>query len=435
MHAKSVLFRGLATAALLSAGLPVFATDACTARQLNLADATWYMLEHNPQVDQARSLLAGAQADQITAGERPNPTLSFNSTNYNTRSGLGSGNPWQKNLDSVLRIDQPIERGGKRDLRLKASAAGKQASEMDYRDLLRQLRLNTANAYYGLLLAQQHVAVDLQLVELQHQTEAAAALRLAAGDIAESDLVRIRVDSSRADSELQSAEADLDSARITLASLLGCDAEPGNDALFADAEWPNPAAEPTIPEHSNLVSRPDVEAARAREQQAQVMSKLAEAQRTRDISVGVQYEHFPPDGQQLLGAGFSVPLFLFNNSEGEIARAHADADAANAAAQQAQLLAQADVAQARSALRHAAQRALRAERDLLPLSEKSAAAIDFSYRHGAAGVLDLLDAYRTLHAARLEVIDAKADYAKAMVAWQIAENLPETLEPLEPLAR
>ncbi len=429
MRAKHALLCSLAAAALLPAWRPALAADACSSAQLGLGDATWYMLEHNPQIDQARSMLAGAQADQVTAGERPNPTLSFNSSSYNTRSGLGSGNPWQKKLDSILRVDQTIERGGKRDLRLKASAAGKDAAEMDYRDLVRQLRLGTATAYYNLLLAQQHVVVDQQLAELQHQTESAAAIRLAAGDIAESDLVRIRVDSSRADSELQHAEADLDSARIALASLLGCDTQTQGAELAAQALWPNPDAEPAISASDSLALRPDIEAARARAQQASIGVKLAEAQRKRDITVGIQYEHFPPDGQQLLGAGFSVPLFLFNNSEGEIARAHADADTAAAAAQQTQLQAQADIAQARSALRHAAERATRAERDLLPLSEKSAAVVDFSYQHGAASVLDLLDAYRTLHAARLEVIDTKADYAKALVAWQIAENLQESIGP------
>lgn len=384
------------------------------------------MLEHNPQIDQARSALDAARADQLTAGERPNPTLSLNSTAYNARTGLGSGNLWQKKLDSVLRLDQPIERGGKRELRLQAASAGIEAAEADYRDLVRQMRLATANSYYDLAAAQQRVETVHELAGLQHRTEAASVQRLAAGDIAEADLARIRVETARADSELQQAEADLETARIVLAHLLGCS---GEAQFAAKAEWPNPSAEPEISPLTRIASRPDVDAAHARERRSQALQRLAEAQTTRDITVGIQYEHYPDDGQQLLGAGFSVPLFLFNRYDGEIARARADAATAAAGVLQVQSAAQSEIEQARTGLRHAAERARRAAQDLLPPSEKAAAAMDYAYNHGAAGVLDLLDARRTLHAARLEALDAQTAYAKALSAWQSAQNLPQTFTP------
>lgn len=415
------LFLGLA----LLAALPrAFAgAGACESMQLTLAGATWHMLENNPQLDLARSTLAASRADLLTAGERPNPTLSFNSTNYNVRSGLGSGNAWDKRLDSVLRVDQPIERGGKRGLRVAAANAGIAGAEADYRDTLRQLRLAVSSAFYDLLHAQEKLDVDLKLAQLQRVTEALGQRRLAAGDIAESDLARIRVESARADSEVQSAEADVEAARIALAHLMGCT----DGAIpLADVEWPNPQAAADLANTpGNIETRPDVQSADAHAKEAHAMSRLAEAQRTRDVTVGLQYEHFPPDGQSLLGVGFSVPLFLFNRYEGEIARAHADADSADAAARQARSDAQADVAQTRSALRHAAERAQRALTDLLPLSEKTAVAMEYAYTHGAASLLDLLDARRSLHAAHLETLDAQTDYAKALMAWQIAENLPE----------
>ena len=427
MTTQDYFFRSLASISLLAVSAGAMASDsACEAAQLSMGDATGYMLEHNPQIDEARSALDGARADQVTASERPNPVLTFNSTAYNTRTGLGSGGIWQKKLDSVLRLDQTIERGGKRNLRLQAAAAGLDAAESDYQDLIRQLRLATANSYYDLLLAQLRVDVNRQLAELQHKTEEASALRFAAGDIAEADLIRIRVERARADSDLQRAQAELQAAQIALAHLMGCEQA---TKLTAASEWPNPAAESLIDDRISLEQRPDVKAARAREQRSQTLAGLAEAQRTRDVSVGLQYEHFPPDGQQLLGVGFSVPLFLFHRYDGEIARARADADAASAAARQTRADALADIEQARSALRHAAERARRAEQDFLPLSEKAAAAMDFSYTHGAVGALDLLDARRTLHAAKLEALDAQAAYAKALTAWKAAENLPQILLP------
>lgn len=395
---------------------------ACDTTPVNLAQATWFMLEHHPQIDQARDALEGAHADSVTAGEGPNPVLSFNSTAYNTRAGLGSGNPWQKRLDSVLRVDQTIERGGKRALRQEAAGHGAEGADADLRDTMRQLRLTVAGAYFDQLRAQQRVQIDRQLVDLQQQTETASKARLAAGDISETDEARIRVESARADSELQRALSDLDSAQIALARAMGSSCTQG---LSAVAIWPNPSAETLIDDATHPERRPDVQAAQARVQQAQSLIHLAEAQRHRDVTVGLQYEHYPPDGQQLLGAGFSVPLFIFNNYDGEIARAHADAAQAEDALRQVQLDAGAEIQQARSDLRHAAERARRAASDLLPLSEKTANAMDFAYQHGAIGLLDFLDARRTLHAAQLDALDAQTDYAKALSAWQIAENLPQ----------
>ena len=111
-----------------------------------------------------------------------------------------------------------------------------------------------------------------------------------------------KVESARADSEVQSAEADVETARIALAHLMGCT----DGAIpLADAEWPNPQAVASLAgKPGNIEARPDVQSADAHAKEAHALSRLAEAQSTRDITVGLQYEHFPPDGQSLLGAGF-----------------------------------------------------------------------------------------------------------------------------------
>ena len=55
---------------------------------------------------------------------------------------------------------------------------------------------------------------------------------------------------------------------------------------------------------------------------------IARAQRTRDVSVGVQYEHFPPDARNTYGISVSIPLFLGNDYRGDIARSEAEHTAA-----------------------------------------------------------------------------------------------------------
>ena len=44
---------------------------------------------------------------------------------------------------------------------------------------------------------------------------------------------------------------------------------------------------------------------------------------------------------------------------------------------------------------------------------------EFAYKNGAIGVMDLLDARRTLRAIQIDAATAQADYAKALAAWQL----------------
>ena len=55
--------------------------------------------------------------------------------------------------DSSVRIDQQIERGGKRALRVDNAQYLEQASRADLADVRRQLKLAVAQAYYDLLSA------------------------------------------------------------------------------------------------------------------------------------------------------------------------------------------------------------------------------------------------------------------------------------------
>jgi cobalt-zinc-cadmium efflux system outer membrane protein len=55
---------------------------------------------------------------------------------------------------------------------------------------------------------------------------------------------------------------------------------------------------------------------------------------------------------------------------------------------------------------------------LLAEAKKSSDSAEFAYKNGAIGVMDLLDARRTLRAIQLDAAAAQADYAKALAAWQ-----------------
>lgn len=386
---------------------------------LSAAQATALALAHNRELAAARRAVEAARADLTTAGERPNASLSLNTTSINPQTGIGAGGPWNKTVDTVVRVDQLFERGDKRELRIAAAGQGVAASRADLADTERRTRSATLMAYYDLLLAQRRVAILRDTAALARRTLAAAEKRLGAGDVSPTDVARIRVDALRTDNDLRQGEADLSRAQSTLAYLLG--AEKAAARLVATDEWPVPQPPPPAAALDALVAgRADVKAAEARMRMADRLRDLVRAQRTRDVTVGVQYEHFPPDGRNLYGVGVSIPLFTGSYFQGEVRRAEVDRAAAEDAYARARAQAYTDIAQARADLQSAADRARRFRGDILEQARKAGDAAEFAYLHGALGVMDLLDARRTLKATLLDAEGAQADYAKALAAWNNA---------------
>jgi len=75
--------------------------------------------------------------------------------------------------------------------------------------------------------------------------------------------------------------------------------------------------------------------------------------------------------------------------------------------------------QAGAEIAAAAERARRYDQDITPRSIEVAERAELAYRKGALGLTDLLDARRTLRAALIDQLAARADLAKAVVALQL----------------
>lgn len=387
--------------------------------ELSLARARALAAARNRDLAAARRAVEAARADATTAGERPNATLSLNTTSINPHAGVGAGNPWDKTADTVVRVDQLFERGDKRTLRVAAAGQGVAASQADLADAERRNHSVIAAAYFDLAQAQGRLAILRDNAALYQGTLDAAEQRLRAGDVSPTDVARIRVDALRAENDLRQGEADLLRAQSTLAYLIGIEASAPQ--LKATDAWSVPHALPSAGSMDELVAqRADVKAAHARLLMAEKNRELARAQRTRDVTVGMQYEHFPPDGRNMYGVGVSIPLFTGSYYEGEIRRAEVDRTAAEDAYERIRAQAYVEIAQARADFEAARARALRYRGDIVEQARKAADAAEFAYRHGALGVMDLLDARRTLKATLLDAEAAQADYAKAAAAWESA---------------
>lgn len=398
---------------------------AACARDLTLAEAETLLVRNNRELQAARRGIDSAQADIVIAGARPNATFSVNSVSINDSNTIDNQ---RRGADTVFRIDQPFERGNKRGLRIDAASALQRASRGDFLDVLRQQRAALYSAYFDLRLAQEKADALAQNAELFFGTLAAAQRRLKAGDLAPADVAKVQVDYERAQNDARSAVADLARARLALAYMIGAEAEAAE--LRAVDAWPVPErADPALVEQA-IDARPDVVAARERVQAAEKMRDLARAQRTRDVTIGAQYERWIPGGTPTnsVGVGISVPLFTGYDFSGDIQKAEVERYAALDALARAQAIAGNELRRAAGDLNAAAERVERFDTSLLAAATRSAEASEFAFSRGAISVLEVLDARRTLRAVRLEALAARADYAKALAAWRAAQATVASLE-------
>lgn len=418
-------------AALLPLCLPlILHAQTPPADSLGLEQLQRIALERNHDVRVSALAAESAAAAVTSAAAAPNPMLTLQTMNINPGLGVGAGSLRSKTVDSSVRIDQLLERGGKRGLRRDGARHQEEGAREDVREARRQLRLAVSQAYYDALAAGEREAILGETAQLYQRTVDVAQTQRKAGDLSPADVARLQVEALRASNDALQARSEVARARQALALLTGMDSRQAQLPL-ADG-WPAMVAAGTLAQDgaagagsdAAIARRPDVMAAQARVAAATSAHKLALAARTRDVSVGVQAEHYPASAGNPQGSGNSfgislqVPLFLRYQYDGEIRSAQAALDLAQENLEQARIVARAELERAALDVRSNGERLQRIDDSLLPAARKSAQAAEFAYQHGALPIADVLDVRRSYRAVQLDALAARNDYAKALAAWQ-----------------
>ena len=405
------------------------AEDEVNLQHLNIKQAQHLFQSNSRELLAAQRALQATEANAISAAQKPNPSLSIGVSSFNLNRSTGNRNPenqgnslQDQTLNSTVQISQLFERGDKREFRIASAQNAIQASKFDVKDTERQWLFTLNTSYYDLLLAQEIEAIQTSNVGLYEKILQAGEIRLKAGDIASSDVSRIRVDLLRTKNDLRQAQANKQKAQSNLAYLIGKEADASN--IFAEDSWPEIQVLAGISTEKNINQRPDVLAAEARAKQAEENTRLADALKTRDVNLAFQYQHFPGQlpgaGENTIGASVSIPLFTNYEYQGEIARAQVDLNAAQEAKEQARAAALSELERANADLQASTEKLKRFDAQILTEAQKAADAAEFAYNHGATGITDLLDSRRVLKALQLDAASVRADFAKSLAAWKAA---------------
>lgn len=382
-------------------------------------------LRTNLDLAAQRAGLDITKASITTARVRPDWSVDFGTPTVDLSN---QGNP--TNFSTGL--GTTIELGGKRGARVKAAGADFATSSSDYQDAVRQFRATAAGAFIDALSARDILdAKNHGLSQLNRIVEVNQE-RNRVGDIGEIELAQSRVERDQFKADVVRAQADVYSADITLAQLLG-------DPQRISVSLPIPQGTLEIPVREfqiealisgALSTRSDILAKQRAVKAAELRQELAHVNLIPDLSVSASYSHtntgtggFVQPADNTIGAGLSVNLpFSRWKNQGEVEAARAARTQAEVQLRATQLRAEVEIRDAHSKYVAAVQRLQLYRGGLLKAAERVLDARLYAYQRGGATLLELIDAQRTTTEVHLAYSQALADHARALVNLEQTAN-------------
>jgi len=387
---------------------------ATPSRVITLQQALDLAKRNNPTLQANQTLILQNKAQEITANLRPNPVLSWDTQYlplFEPRLFTDS-NYWQTQAQYDVGISYLFERGKKRQHRLDAAKTATAVTEAQVADAQRTVLANAAQLYVSALLAKANLELVENLLDSYRRTVKVSQDRFNAGALSKNDLLKIQLQTLQFETDVNTDRLAKVQALASLRQFLGFDAVPADyDVAGSLAYEPVPLRLEDLQARA-LADRPDLLTAQRSVTASESQVGLAKANGKVDLDATFNYTRL---NQSNLGAFyFNIPLPVFNKNQGEIARtqyALTQSQFQQKAAEQQVLT---DVKNAYENLRASEQLVQLYDKGYLQQASQSLEITHFSYEHGAASLLDFLDAERSYRSTELGYRQALATYMTAL---------------------
>lgn len=361
-------------------------------------------LSRAPILRSAEAGRRAAEGERVQAGLRPNPEFSVSGENFGgTRSYAGT-----RSLQTTYSLTQRVEVGGQRQARIGAATSAVVMTALEVEaarlDLVREVLRALAEA----VAAARGIDIARERVRLASEVVRATQGRVDAGREPFVQQRRAEVARETAAVALERAERDADLALRALTVLL---ATPRVDISPARATWfddlgPRPALAPaSVPQGQLDRSRLDALIAQRRAE-----LELQRRNAIPDLTVNGGVQRFRESGgDSAFVMGFSIPLPVFDRNQGNILRAGAELNRAEADAERGRLYLDASLTDAERRLEQAWRAAYSLRRTVLPAALEAAGFAREGYAEGKFSLLEVLDAQRVLSDVREQLNGALLD--------------------------
>jgi outer membrane protein, heavy metal efflux system len=390
----------------------LFGAGCLTQGLLAQATYTWQEIREkfeaqNPTLRAGEIGISESRAQEITAYLRPNPdvTAMFDQIDPLTP------NPYRPFTNALPfgSVSYLHERRHKRELRLESAKKATGIAVSNQTDLERTLLFSLRNEFVQTLRAKSVLALSKENLAYYDRLLSVNRDRYKAGDIAEMDLDRLELQRVQFESDVQTAEVNLRTAKIQLLTLLN-DRTPVEQL---DVTGPFDFTDRILPldefRGMALETRPDLKAALQAMDKAETDHRLAVANGSTDPTFGMDFAHNPPI-PVYLGVSVTIPVRIFDKNQGEKLRTELDMKRNEKLrdATRAQVFSDVDSAYATLNSNLTLLRPYKAK--YLQTAVKVRETVSFAYQHGGASLLDFLNAQNDYRSIQLNYLNLVGSY-------------------------
>lgn len=374
---------------------------------LSLQEALYQAAHHNPELQSYSLEIRAREAESLQAGLRPNPLVTFETENV-----FGSG-PFSRidAAESTLSISQTVEMGKKRLLRRQVADAETEIAQRDFDRAKADILARTSNAFFAVVAAQERRRLSEDLLDLATRVLTAAQERVAAGRGAQTETIRPRILVREQQLALDKAHRELAASRGALAALMGrekADFGPAAGDLSDFLATPDPKDLDRL-----LSDSPQIARQLAESERHQRTIRLEQARRIPDLDIEIGARYLRESEDVALILGVSIPLPLFDRNQGAIAAARSRAAQASANERSARLQSQAAFLATHQEMSAARAEAEALRDDIFPASRQALELAEYGYRAGKFGLMEVLDAQRTLVEAQEQYLESLSTFHRA----------------------
>jgi cobalt-zinc-cadmium efflux system outer membrane protein len=383
---------------------------------LSLDTATEQFLRKNLAVEAARLEVGIAEAERIGARLGPRPGLTVSAENLR----LSGETPANKLHEYGISVAQPIELGNRKALRMEVAERIVSVSEARLTEVLRRQLFDVKRTYYDSVLARVLLDIEQENRDNFEGLVKFNTVRFEEGYIAQGDLIKVRLERTKFDFAVASAELALRRGKIRLLELIGeRDFERAVRVQISN-RLQVPAVDLNLMQlkETALVNRPEIKVAEAELALAQSSIKLERSRAKGEVTPYLGYKRVGVDNTVL--AGVTVPLPVGNRNQSGIARAEAEQKVSETNLSLVRNRTLADVEAAYRAYETAREQVRAYEAGLLQQADELREIQLGAYQEGATELITLIEAQKTRTEVRANYYRAIVDYYTSIFQLELA---------------
>ncbi len=370
-------------------------------------------LQRNPKMKGAEAVLEQSRSQRVTADAYLNPTIMGSAgpgSIRDPRTGVSI-------IERTITVQQPLEWLGKRAARQRAADAGIGGALAGLDQTKVSVMAETKAAFFQLLFAQQDAQLARENLKTVDDLVKLVSARVSTKEAPKFDLIKATVELQKAQKDLARADNALLVARTKLNTVTG-KALGESFAVQGEFETVKVGLELRTLMNQAADRQPALRRQQKVIEQAEYTIEHERASRIPNVSVIGQYHR--EAGDESMTAGLSMALPIWYRRQGEIGTAMGAHREAQAERDRMRQELEQTITQYFQDMQTAQAQMKVFEQGLLHQAKEALDIAQFSFRHGATSLLEVIDAHRVYRQTLLEYAQAQADHSIALVRLERA---------------